>query len=129
MKTILFLIIFFKTAILFAQGNLQFNQIVIISDQLQTVPAGKVWKVESYQQQQVGVNFTGPTTACTDLNRPRPFQIDGFIYNDLKGTGWGASNMPYIAENSFPIWLKTGQTLKTSCPGDFLSVIEFNVVP
>lgn len=32
-----------------AQGNLQFNQVKIISntDAPQTVPAGKVWKIES----------------------------------------------------------------------------------
>ncbi len=129
MKTIIFSVLFLNAAMLFAQGNLQFNQIVIVSDQVQTVPTGKVWKVESYQQQQVGVNFSGPTTACTDLNRPRPYHIDGITYNDLKGTGYGSGSMPYMAQNSFPIWLKAGQTLKTSCPGDFLSVIEFNIVP
>ena len=129
MRTILFLIIFFNTAILFAQGNLQFNQIVIVSDQIQTVPTGKVWKVESYQQQQIGVGTSSPTTNCGDLNRPRYYQIDGINYNDIKGTGWGSGSILFMAQNNFPFWLKAGQTLKTSCPGDFLSVIEFNVVP
>jgi hypothetical protein len=45
--THLFLIIFVGFSQ--AQGNLQFNQAKIISntDPMQTVPAGKVWKIES----------------------------------------------------------------------------------
>ena len=33
---------------LYSQGNLQFNQVLRVSNTPQTVPVGKVWKVESY---------------------------------------------------------------------------------
>lgn len=41
---------FFSTLILgampvFAQGNLQFNQVKLVSSSVETVPAGKVWKI------------------------------------------------------------------------------------
>ena len=34
----------------FGQYNLQLNQVVLVSNTIQTVPVGKVWKVESYMQ-------------------------------------------------------------------------------
>lgn len=112
-----------------AQGNLQFNQVVIVFDQPQTVPTGKVWKVESYLQQQVSIATNFPTTGCADLTRPRPYFIDNFAYHNIEGIGNGNSSFASTAKNSFPIWLKPGQVVKTSCAGDFLSIIEFNVVP
>ncbi len=124
--TPIFLLISFH---LFSQGNLQFNQVVIVNDQVQTVPAGKVWKVESYQQQQVSISTSFPTTGCADLSRPRPYFIDNIQYHNIEGIGHGNTSFASTAKNNFPIWLKAGQTLKTSCPGDILSVIEFNIVP
>lgn len=125
--TLIFL--FFSVSGIFAQGNLQFNQVVIVTDLPQTVPAGKVWKIESYQQQQVGISTNMPTTGCADLSRPRPYFIDNFSYYNIEGAGNGNSSYSSVAKNSFPIWLKAGQSTKTSCAGDFLSIIEFNVVP
>jgi hypothetical protein len=129
MRTHLIILFSLVSVVLFAQGNLQFSQVLTISNTDQTVPVGKVWKIESYQQQQVGISTSGPTLACTDLSRPRPYYIDGVYFYDMKGTGWGSANVLYIAQNSFPIWLKAGQTCRTNCPGDFLSVLEFNIVP
>ena len=127
LKTIIFLLL--VSAGMLAQGNLQFNQVVIVMDQPQTVPAGKVWKIESYQQQQVGISTNMPTIGCGDLSRPRPYFIDNFSYYNIEGAGNGNSSYSSVAKNSFPIWLKAGQSTKTSCAGDFLSIIEFNVVP
>jgi hypothetical protein len=114
---------------LYSQGNLQFNQVIIGSTSDLTVPVGKVWKIESYQQQQVGVSQSGVISGCSDLSRPRPFFIDGISYHNIKFAGYGGSNVPVSAANEFPIWLKTGQVVKTSCSGDFLSIIEFNIIP
>ena len=47
MKTIVYLITFIFSSIGFSQGNLQFNQVKLIGDSPQTVPTGKVWKIES----------------------------------------------------------------------------------
>lgn len=120
--------VMFVCQMTFGQGNLQFSQVLTISNTDQTVPAGKVWKIESYQQHTVGIGAT-ISMGCTSLSNSRPYYIDGYYFCDIKGTGTGASNILYIAQNSFPIWLKAGQTCRTSCPGDFLSVLEFNIVP
>lgn len=124
---IFFSVIYISTSS--AQGNLQFNQVVIVYDVAQTVPAGKVWKIESYLQQQVSISTNFPTTGCGDLLRPRPYFIDNITYHNVDGIGNGNSSYASTAKNSFPVWLKAGQVVKTSCPGDFLSIIEFNVVP
>jgi hypothetical protein len=56
-----------------AQGNLQFNQVKIISniDPPQTVPAGKVWKIESVftagDQDVYGVQTSGTNDKFTDM--------------------------------------------------------------
>ena len=117
----------------FAQGNLQFNEIVTVRDVLETVPVDKVWKVESYQQSVVAVRSSFANN-CSDLQKNRPYYIDGNIYYDIgslaqvqpqsnNGSVWMAPG------NKFPIWLKEGQTAKTTCSVDFLSIIEFNIVP
>jgi hypothetical protein len=112
-----------------SQGNLQFNQVIIVSSVNQTVPAGKVWKLESYQQQQVSITTSFPSTLCSDLDRQRPYYIDNIYYYNLDLGGYGGSNYPNYAKNNFPIWLKAAQTVRTSCSGDFISVIEFNIIP
>ncbi|MFN5181462.1 MAG: hypothetical protein ACK5D5_00390 [Bacteroidota bacterium] len=129
MKKILIFSIIFIAIKISAQGNLQFNQVVIVYDIPQTVPSGKVWKVESYLQQQVNISTNFPTTGCSDLSRPRPYFIDNYSYHNIEGIGNGNSNNSSTAKNNFPIWLKSGQVVKTSCAGDFLSIIEFNIVP
>jgi len=48
---------------LFAQGSLQYNQALIISDQIQTVPAGKVWKIQNIYGSEFRVN------ECIDLSQ------------------------------------------------------------
>lgn len=116
-------------SILFGQGNLQFNQVLSVSDQVQTVPSGKVWKIESYQLQTVSWTTNGTITNCSDLSRPRPYYIDNYPYYKLGGVSTGVANYVFFPQNDFPIWLRAGQTLRTTCPGDFMSILEFNIIP
>jgi len=56
-KSILTLAIFsFFGLMSYAQGNLQFNQVKIVSNVQETVPAGKVWKVTSVLGAELRVN-------------------------------------------------------------------------
>lgn len=129
MKKLLFIAICVIAFDVTAQGNLQFNQVIKVIDANQTVPAGKVWKVESYHQTQIGISTNMPTTGCGDLSRPRPYFVDNVSYHHIQPIGNGTSSYASSATNEFPLWLASGQTLRSSCPNDFLSVIEFNVVP
>jgi hypothetical protein len=47
MRIVGLFIAFLGLASLFGQGTLQFNRVLVVSNALQTVPAGKVWKVEA----------------------------------------------------------------------------------
>jgi hypothetical protein len=112
-----------------AQGDLKFVQVLKIVDVDQVVPAGKVWKLESYHQQTVGISTSQPTTGCADLARPRPYYIDNTPYHHLVGIGNGTSILSSTAKDEFPIWLGAGRSVRTSCPGDFISVLEFSIIP
>ena len=46
MKQLLLIVLMLGFTVIQAQGNLQFNQVKLVTT-LETVPAGKVWKVES----------------------------------------------------------------------------------
>ena len=127
MKSLVLIAICFISLQLSAQGNLQFNQVIKVSTSTMTVPAGKVWKIESYQQS--NVSGTSNSTNTCDVARVRPYIIDGQVYHNIKNIASGNAGFVYTAENRMPIWLAEGQTAATSCPSDFLSVIEFNIVP
>lgn len=127
MKSLLIVLSIVVSGVSCAQGNLQFNQVIKVSDTPMTVPAGKVWKIESYQQS--NVSGTSNSTFGCDVARVRPYIIDSQIYHNIKNIASGNSGYVYTAENRMPIWLAAGQTAATSCPSDFLSIIEFNVVP
>ena len=47
MKPLLSIIIAGFSILTLAQGNLQFNQVLLIDNNTATVPAGKVWKIEN----------------------------------------------------------------------------------
>lgn len=127
MKNIFLFAALFFVSQSFAQGNLQFNQVIKISNTAMTVPAGKVWKIESYQQS--NVSGTSNSTSGCDITRVRPYIIDGQVYHNIKNVASGSGGYIYLPENKMPIWLAEGQTAATSCPSDFLSVIEFNIIP
>ena len=129
MKNILLILAIAFSNASFAQGNLQFNQVLMVVDVNQAVPAGKVWKVESYHQYLVGISTNMPTTGCGDLSRPRPYYVDNLLYHHINPIGNGNSSFASAATNEFPLWLSAGQLIRTSCPEDFLSIIEFNIVP
>ena len=100
----------------FSQGNnLQFNQVLNIefttSGTTVTVPAGKVWKMES--------------CALTGTNSYAAFLYNGQTYfirqHNTSSSSWDV----------FPFWLGEGKTV-TFGPGGYngiMSIIEFNVVP
>ena len=115
----------------FGQYNLQLNQVVLVSNTIQTVPAGKVWKVESYMQAGIAAPDmieTGGTCALSD--RHHPMIVNGQTYYLINGSpGHGSSGTFLAVGNLLPLWLPAGATIRTACAKDVLSVIEFNLVP
>lgn len=112
-----------------AQGNLQFNQIIRVVEVLQTVPTGKVWKVESYLENEL-INSNSSSSSCTSSTIHRPLIINNGFYYFVGDVAWGSTNsLQMMNHNKFPIWLKSGDQIRTTCSSDFASVIEFNIVP
>jgi hypothetical protein len=115
----------------FGQYNLQLNQVVLVSNTLQTVPAGKVWKVETYMQAGIAAPDmieTGGT--CSLIDRHHPMIVNGQSYYLINGSpGHGSSGVFLAASNILPMWLPAGATIRTACAKDVLSIIEFNLVP
>jgi hypothetical protein len=116
------------SATCFAQGNLQFNQVLnfnysttigtpggsVVVETL-TVPEDKVWKITS-----ASGNHTGYTQGVA-------FRIDNHTLHTYAG-GF-THNVPYwLSEGDHDVSFKTTSTfLNTSCIGS-LSIIEFNVI-
>jgi hypothetical protein len=137
--TPLFLIIF--VGFFLAQGNLQFNQAKIISntDPPQTVPAGKVWKIESVftagDQDVYGVQTSGTTLSLFPACGVPSFY---YLYS---GRYLAINNIPISfgihsageKMTNLPIWVPAGSTICT-CTNNALcargySAIEFNIIP
>ncbi len=123
-----------------AQANLQFNQVIYLkysyvlpnsnsyqkADYTITVPAGKVWKIESAvaSSQNSGSNYVSPTSTLV---------LDG-VNLTFYASGSGA-----YKDAPLPIWLPAGTydvTLVTSASTSAgaitsgrISAIEFNVAP
>lgn len=108
-----------------AQGTLQFNQVKLVTT-VETVPAGKVWKVESVlgdylvsscstnPMHRILVNSNNVT-----VSRSSTVQFNGSCF------GWQG----IATVTSLPIWLPAGSTLAISNNVSSISVIEFNIVP
>lgn len=131
MKKLILIAICFISLQLSAQGNLQFNQVLTLSYTgsipsqstsslgTLTVPAGKVWKIESGSRVSIVGNFFNKVSNAR-------FMLDDF-------TVIGNSGDPV----SYPIWLNEGtyniyHTQSISGTNSYkwgLSIIEFNVVP
>lgn len=128
--TLLFSFFLIKLNWFNAQGNLQFNQVLRIGNTAQTVPVGKVWKVETYMQANTSISEFTEYPNCNFPDRQHPFLVNSVPYYQINGSpGHGSSGIMMAVGNLFPLWLKSGEVLQTTCPNNFLSVIEYNVVP
>jgi hypothetical protein len=117
MKKIVIIALFFVASTSFAQGNLQFNQVITGAGQLlfnqsssvYTVPTGKAAKIEA-----INSNGSGNSNLSAVFNT---FEIP-------------------ILDSKFPIWLKAGDTFKVKGTNNdgfsyryVYSIIEFNIIP
>jgi hypothetical protein len=128
--TLLFSFFLIKLNCFNAQGNLQFNQVLRVGNTAQTVPVGKVWKVETYMQANTSISEYTEFPNCNFPDRQHPFLVNSVPYYQINGSpGHGSSGIRMAVGNLFPLWLKSGEVLQTTCPNNFLSVIEYNVVP
>jgi hypothetical protein len=117
-----------------AQGNLQFNQVKLVTTQ-QTVPANKVWKVESVifpiPADDPPFVTSGSTGCSFNTRRNYAISIDGTLTKvGQLASGFANSSWDYyFMTTSLPVWLPAGSTLSGGPCSNKISVIEFNIVP
>ncbi len=109
------------SAISFAQGNLQFNQVIVITldgqtPQSFTVPAGKVWKIES---------ASSGYYSSTVYMRDGAGEFLATLYSSNVGY---RVNYPYWLPSNFSgDFIRYGNV--SSGPKSTISILEFNVIP
>jgi hypothetical protein len=132
-----FLIIALSTFTLLgkAQGNLQFSQAKLVNT-IDTVPSGKVWKIESiiYSSSIVDVtnNPYGAYSGCFSNSISDNIIINGNSVTVRKSSSVACSNVgasSLLWEQKLPIWLNQGNTISSSSGVLYINVLEFNISP
>jgi len=116
-----------------AQGNLQFNQVKLVTS-IETVPVGKVWKVESviYNIPQTASGYQTANGSCNYTSyESTAIEIAGVPTKVGQGTQPAAySNLAYTHSYTIlPVWLPAGTTLSGGTCLNKVSVMEFNIIP
>ncbi len=107
-----------------AQFTLQYNRTLLVNSS-QTVPSGKVWKVESALiSSSLGISVG---TSSAQSNTSAILINGGSVFF---ASTWGSSSATSaVTLTTFPIWLPAGTTLAPSTNVSNISVIEFNENP
>jgi hypothetical protein len=107
-----------------AQGNLEFSQVKLVGIQ-ETVPTGKVWKVESVLNNstlQINTGTSSPQNNATSI------LVNGTSV--LISTSWGSSYATSAVQSTqLPIWLPSGTTVAAGTNVFRISIVEFNQIP
>lgn len=130
-KILVSLLFFISPVLIKAQiieKALVFSQVKLVSTS-ETVPEGKVWKVERVVPKfKYGTKFVGFETSkhvvgeiVIDTER---LVVESMTWNDDEITPF-ASNIKKLFD--FPLWLPEGTTLEAGAAYKYISVIEFSV--
>lgn len=127
------ILLFFITLVANAQGNLQFNQVKLLTT-LETVPEGKVWKIESIiysasivdAQSWWNLGYNG----TIDNSISDKIIINGNLVTIRKSSSSASNNNSnsIVWEQKFPIWLYQNTSISASSGVLYINIIEFNVV-
>jgi hypothetical protein len=156
MKKIVVIALFFLATTSFAQGNLQFNQVInqnltgtlpntgtsapeyTFQTLVITVPVGKVWKIESSSCHTVS-GSSGNETKLAGTS-----SIDNivlFLDHDVLSYAYNTNaSLSLVSSTNLPLWLPSGSySLKLigKCQTQYVSysaygslhAIEFNIIP
>jgi hypothetical protein len=115
-KIIFYTVLFIITISNYAQGNLQFNQVIILSA-LQTVPAGKAWKIESLIMPSPSfVKYNGVDGGSCGCNASQSYSKTKYVTDYLATFFAGKNNIRINGEeilyNNTIIWLNAGTTVE-----------------
>ena len=105
-----------------AQSQLTFNQVLLVplTSQGDTVPQGKVWKVES------ALFYQAMSTQSTSMYTFFKVDSENISVAGVMNSSTTGSAYAY-APNIFPIWLPEGTIVSEGNTSMKLSIIEFNI--
>jgi len=136
MHKVITMLLFWGFATLVSGQNLQFGKTKLIDSKADTVPSGKIWKIENFTFSKTIANCPtgGSIVNITDsivLNgnkmAVRAQRFSGV--EDLRP--WGTSLAPayLLWEQKTPLWLPAGTTLAAGRGVLYISVLEFKEAP
>ncbi len=126
MKKIIISLTFLFCVTYMHSQNLQFSQVILVTN-MQTVPTGKIWKVESFLPTTAKVTSFVPTSFNITVNGIS-YPIGHSAYGNVSGNNAEAWSSEMV-NTSLPLWLPTGTTVAAGSGIGLLSVIEFSAVP
>ena len=133
MKKLLLFTFLILSTLASAQGNLQFNQVKLVTS-TETVPVGKVWKIESviYNIPLTASGYQGGAGSCNSTSyESTAIEVAGIPTKVGQGTQPASySNLQYTHSYTIlPLWIPAGTTLSGVTCLNKISVIEFNIIP
>lgn len=121
MRNIIFVILIISGATVFAQQSLEFSRVILIDQNVQTVPSGKVWKLENVlMPNESFIKFQSQAGGSCGCNSSSSYSRNNYI------TAWTATELAgrnNININAVPyafnpsnnisslIWLPAGTTV------------------
>lgn len=128
MKKLLLSTLILLSTLASAQGNLQFNQVKLVTS-LETVPVGKVWKIESviYNIALTATGYQAGTGSChSSTYESTAIEIAGTPTKVGQGTQPASySNLAYTHSYTIlPLWIPAGTTLSGGTCLNKISVIK-----
>ncbi|MFZ4061543.1 MAG: hypothetical protein ACOYK5_10000 [Bacteroidia bacterium] len=128
MKTLLVWLAFALGGLAWGQ-TLQFSQVLLVSSNTQTVPAGKVWKVENILASSSLV-ASGNQTVNFSITVDNTQVFVAGANSQVNVYNQGVQSMSSTSNQLVqPIWLPAGSTLAAGQNVFRVSVIEFTVLP
>jgi len=128
MKTLLVWLTFALGGLAWGQ-TLQFSQVLLVSSNTQTVPAGKVWKVENILASSSLV-ASGNQTVNFSITVDNTQVFVAGANSQVNVYNQGVQSMSSTSNQLVqPIWLPAGSTLAAGQNVFRVSVIEFTVLP
>jgi hypothetical protein len=126
MKKIITITILLFSMASYAQGNLQFNRVRTFTGNasgyivLDTVPAGKIWKIES-------TGFSGKDNSFLQINNIRyvNFYTNFWVNYQYQTPSAASQSSTSIKET---LWLRSGDVLGWENGSYVITLIEYNLV-
>lgn len=128
---IIFVFIFCKFEKVNAQSGLAFSQVILVGSTADTVPAGKVWKIETIWSFNSGVVNSNCSSVASAIDYARAININSVTLYPVSATQTGSSGNIFSSGEaaSFPYWIPAGTSVQAYCSGSQISVVEFTILP